>query len=151
MSQDGSQRIRDEEHLRLLGIFYYILGGLSALFALFPLIYVFLGLFVSFIPEARTGEDEMMVRWVGTLFVVFGLGIFVVLEAFAALKIYAGYLLMRRRKRVVCLVIAGISCMGFPFGTVLGVFTFVVLLRDSVIDLFNEGQTISRPPSYPST
>jgi len=124
MSQDGSQRVRDEEHLRLLGIFYYILGGISALFALFPLIYVFLGLFVSMMPETRGG---------------------------AAMKIYAGYLLMRRRKRVVCLVIAGISCMGFPFGTVLGVFTFVVLLRDSVIELFNEGPTISRPPSYPGT
>jgi len=34
------------------------------------------------------------------------------------------------------LIIAGINCVQFPFGTVLGVFTFVVLLRDSVRELY---------------
>jgi len=28
------------------------------------------------------------------------------------------------------LVVAGLNCLQFPFGTVLGVFTFVVLLRE---------------------
>jgi hypothetical protein len=31
---------------------------------------------------------------------------------------------------------AGVACMFMPFGTVLGVFTIVVLLRDSVKELF---------------
>jgi hypothetical protein len=35
-----------------------------------------------------------------------------------------------------CLVMAGVACMFMPFGTVLGVFTIIVLLRDSVKELF---------------
>ena len=34
------------------------------------------------------------------------------------------------------LVVAGLNCMGFPFATVLGVFTFLVLLRESVVELY---------------
>ncbi len=32
---------------------------------------------------------------------------------------------------------AGVACMFMPFGTVLGVFTIIVLLRDSVKELFS--------------
>lgn len=35
-----------------------------------------------------------------------------------------------------CLVMAGIECMFMPFGTVLGVFTIIVLMRESVQKLF---------------
>jgi hypothetical protein len=30
------------------------------------------------------------------------------------------------------MIMAGVNCAWFPFGTVLGVFTFIVLLRTSV-------------------
>jgi len=35
------------------------------------------------------------------------------------------------------MVIAAIGCLEFPYGTALGVFSFIVLGRDSVIQLFN--------------
>jgi hypothetical protein len=34
------------------------------------------------------------------------------------------------------MVIAGIGCLEFPYGTVLGIFSFLVLGRDSVVELF---------------
>ena len=34
----------DAEHLRLLSIFHYIAGGVTALFALFPAIHLFMGI-----------------------------------------------------------------------------------------------------------
>jgi len=34
---------QDAEHLRLLPIFHYIVGGLAALFSLFPLLYTTVG------------------------------------------------------------------------------------------------------------
>ena len=37
---------RDEEHLRLLSIFHYIYGGLVALFACVPILYMLIGVFV---------------------------------------------------------------------------------------------------------
>jgi hypothetical protein len=35
-----------------------------------------------------------------------------------------------------CLIIAGLNCAFFPTGTVLGVFSFIVLLREPVKQLF---------------
>jgi hypothetical protein len=74
----------------------------------------------------------------GAIFASMGVAFFVFAEAFAVIKILAGDWLLRRRNRTACLVIAGIVCIGFPYSTVLSVFTFVVLLRPSVHQLFEE-------------
>ena len=44
----------------------------------------------------------------------------------------SGFFLRQRRRRTFSLVMAGINCMNMPLGTVLGVFTVIVLLRESV-------------------
>jgi len=36
-----------------------------------------------------------------------------------------------------CLVMAGAECLFMPFGTVLGVFTIILLLQEPVKQLFN--------------
>ena len=46
-----------------------------------------------------------------------------------------GYLAARRRW-LFCMIIAGIQCAFVPLGTVLGIFTLIVLQRDSVRRLF---------------
>ena len=71
-----------------------------------------------------------------------GLVGFLFLVSFAAIKIYAGYCIARHKNRILCLVVAGISLIGFPFSTVLGVFSFIVLLRDSVRDLFDSPSVV---------
>jgi hypothetical protein len=49
----------------------------------------------------------------------------------------AGRSLARRKRYLFCLIVAGTMCvMCNPLGTVLGVFTIVVLLRPSVKELF---------------
>ena len=73
----------------------------------------------------------------GSMFVVFGILFSSVFMVFAAMKFYAGYCLSRRKNRVYCLVVAGISLIGFPFSTILGIFSLIVLLRDSVRELFD--------------
>lgn len=40
-----------------------------------------------------------------------------------------------KRKRAT-LIVSGLNCLQIPFGTVLGVFTLVVLLRDSVREAY---------------
>jgi hypothetical protein len=40
---------QDAEHLRLLSIFHYIVGGLAALFSLFPLLYTTVGAIFIFV------------------------------------------------------------------------------------------------------
>jgi hypothetical protein len=144
IDQREQQRIRDEEHLRLLSIFHYISGGLTAFSSLFWFIYVFMGLFVMAVPEPQSAGEDLFVRSMGLMFMVIGFVGFLFLVSFAAIKIYAGYCIAKHKNRVLCLVVAGISLIGFPFSTILGVFSFIVLLRDSVRDLF-ESQSTAAP------
>ena len=46
---------QDEEHLRLLSIFHYVVGGLTALFACIPIIHLVVGLAILF--GAFPGND----------------------------------------------------------------------------------------------
>ena len=56
--------------------------------------------------------------------------------AFAALTFAAGRRLRVLRSRRFVVVAAAINCIAFPFGTILGVFTLVVLNRESVRAMF---------------
>jgi hypothetical protein len=137
MATDDRQRIRDEEHLKLLSIFHYVSGGITAFSGLFPLIYVIMGALFLTLPVSHSADDDLVLRGMGSIFMVFGIVFSLFFMVFAAMKIYAGYCLSRSRNRVYCLVVAGISLIGFPFSTLLGIFTLIVLLRDSVRELFD--------------
>jgi hypothetical protein len=58
---------------------------------------------------------------------------------FGAAQIYVGRCLRDRRHFIFVLVIAGLECAFVPWGTALGVFTFVVLTRPTVKALFPAG------------
>lgn len=136
---------KDMEQLRMLAIGHYILGGLTALFGLFPLIYVLVGaIFIAAPPKGRPGDPPP--EALGWIFVVIGVVASLVIWALAFGTIYAGRQIAKLQKYTFCLIMAGFTCMMFmPIGTVLGVFTFIVLLRESVKQLFNGGS-----PNYPA-
>src|SRR5579883_1716250 len=126
---------RDAEHLKLLSIFYYVRGGLCAFFSCFFLIYMVMGVVFTTAAVASHGNNAPPAA-LGLVFAVFG-GIAVIFGwIWAALQLYAGRCLGQRKHRVYCLVIAGISCLFLPYGTLLGVFTFIVLQRPSAAQLF---------------
>jgi hypothetical protein len=50
---------------------------------------------------------------------------------------YSGMNLKRRQKRTFSLVMACMCCMNIPLGTALGVFTLVVLSRQSVKAIYD--------------
>jgi len=130
---------KDEEHLRLLSIFHYIVGGLAGLFALFPVIHLIIGLVFILAPEAfESNNGEAPPAFFGWFFVIFA-GMFIITGwVLAGFVITAGRFLARRRHRLFCLTIAGIECIFMPFGTILGVFTIIVLMRESVKELFSK-------------
>jgi len=124
---------QDLEHLNLLSIFHYVVGGLTALFACFPLIHFFVGLGIA---SGAFDDTPGEARLLGVGLMVFS-GLFIASGwALAAAMIMVGRFLNRRTRHTFCLVVAGIECIFMPFGTVLGVFTIVVLMRDSVKTLF---------------
>jgi hypothetical protein len=138
---------RDTEQLNLLAIFHYVVGGLAALFSFFPLLYTSVG--VIFIFAARHGTakpgEELPPEFLGWIFAVIGLVLFVIGIAIAIFILVAGRCLSRRKRYSFALVMACIECLFVPFGTILGVFTIVVLSRESVKALFADTQTPARP------
>lgn len=127
---------QDEEHLRLLSIFHYVVGGLDALMGCLPVFHVGFGLFALLGGIEAEGNDRPEFRVFGALFVVIGLLVMLFKWTLAGLCIVAGKRLAQRRSHTFCTVVAAIQCLMFPFGTALGVFTLIVLCRPSVKQLF---------------
>jgi len=127
---------QDLEHLRLLSVFHYVLAAFAGLFSLFPILYLGMGLAVitGHFPDSHSGNP--MPAFMGWFFVLFGAAWLVCGLAFAICLWLSGRFLAQHRRYVFCLVMAAISCMFTPFGTVLGVFTIIVLMRPSVRELF---------------
>lgn len=128
----------DRDHLKVLSIFHFILGGLAALAALFPVIHLALGIGLvgGFFPGEALPAADSPELFVGWFFVVLASLLIVAFLAFAAMAIRAGANLANARGYDFCIAIACVECLIVPFGTMLGVISLVILLRPSVKQLF---------------
>ena len=70
-----------------------------------------------------------MFKW---FYVIFG----VWLVVSGITNLLSGLFIGRKKYRTFSLVVAFINCIHIPFGTVLGVFTIIVLLRPSVREVY---------------
>jgi hypothetical protein len=135
---------QDEDHLRILSIFHYVVGGLAGLFALFPIFHLLIGLFLIFGSAAMADKGGAPPAFIGWFFVVFAVAFITCGLVFAGLVVAAGRFLAKRQHHTFCLVMAGVECLFMPFGTVLGIFTIIVLTREPVKQLFTAN---SVPPT----
>jgi len=130
---------QDLQHLKLLSIFYYVVGGLLAFFSCFALIYMFMGvMFLTAPPPPRGAPPPAAVGW---FFIILSGAALLIGWVWAAALMVAGWLLGRRRCYVYCMVMGCSALLFQPFGTVLGVFTLILLLRPTVKQLFETGET----------
>lgn len=138
---------KDEEHLKLLALFHYIVGGIGAFFACFPLIHVGIGVAMLFDSKLLAGGNgSPPPAFAGIFFILLG-GFLVLLGwAMAICTLISGRFLAKRKHRTFSFVIAAILCAFMPFGTVLGVFTIIVLSRDSVKALYATSASPSAAP-----
>src|SRR5213078_2119493 len=130
---------RDKEHLQLLAIFHYVVAGLAALFSFFPLLYTTIGAIFIFAARhgtAKPGED-LPPEFLGWIFAVLGSVLFLIGLSMAICILIAGRSLALRKRYSFAFVMACIECLFIPFGTILGVFTIIVLSRESVRRLFS--------------
>jgi len=131
---------RDTEQLNLLAIFHYVVAGLGALFSFFPLLYTTIG--AIFIFAARHGTtkpgEDLPPEFLGWIFALLGSLLFLMGIAMAICILIAGRSLALRKRYSFAFVMACIECLFIPFGTILGVFTIVVLSRESVRALFSK-------------
>jgi hypothetical protein len=133
----------DRDQLRLLSTFHYIVAALAGCFACFPCIHLFIGIMMLTNPaffDGKGGQNpapEGLSTFLGLMFTIIPLIIIVAGWAFAICLVIAGNNLRRQTRYTFCLVVAAICCTFMPFGTVLGVFTIIVLSRASVKALFH--------------
>jgi hypothetical protein len=151
MDDEVSRRqIIDDEHVRLLALGYQISAGLSALFSLFGLMYAGMGFAMGALVARMPGpnaQQQAPPAFIGWLFAGLGLFMFATMVVMALLKLRVASCLKRHTSRTFCLVIGGISCLGIPYGLILGAFTFLVLGRDSVIRQFHSARAQNFTPN----
>jgi hypothetical protein len=129
------------DRLRLLGAFYYASAILTLLCGSMPIIHVVIGIMVLVDPQSM-GPNPPPPGF-GWLFVAIGAFAIVLSYAFAAATALAGKWLREQRHRTFCIVMAAITCLSIPIGTILGVFTLLALTGPGGEQLFREGDEIA--------
>lgn len=133
---------KDEENLNLLAIFHYVVGALGFFLACFPLIHLAIGIAMIASPGVATRHNEPAPALVGYFFVGFA-AVFILLGWTAAIcTIISGRMIAKRKSRMFSFVMGAILCMFMPFGTVLGVFTLILLNKESVKSLYAQARNV---------
>jgi hypothetical protein len=139
-----NQRQKDDEHLKLLAVFHFIIGGLSILMIGFLVLH-FLVMKQMFTNPAmwkgKGGAFHGPPPEVFQVFIWFYIVGGVILLLAGVGNVLSGIFLQRKLHRTFSLIVAGINCLQIPFGTVLGVFTLLVLLRESVRQSYENAVT----------
>ena len=143
---------KDLEHLKILSICFYVLSGLTLFPVLFGLMYIVFGvIFGVALSSAPHRADEPPPAILGGFFIVFGLIFVAIFGVIGVLILFAGRNISKHKNYTFCFIIACLACLWMPLGTVLGVFTIIVLTRDSVKALFegrNYTQFGNTPPNW---
>jgi hypothetical protein len=135
-----NQTRRDDDHLTLLSVFYYVAAALLLVWTVFPLLHLGFGTWLALHPESFGVEAARQTRILGGIFMGLASAWLLFALAMATTLFLVAGSLARRRRYVFCLVAAGVlAVLCVPLGTVLGVLTIVVLLRPSVKEAFGRG------------
>jgi peptidoglycan biosynthesis protein MviN/MurJ (putative lipid II flippase) len=131
------QRKIDADHLNLLAVFHFVGAGLALLGILFLLAHF--AVLHAFFADPKMWENQKQGPPPAEFFAIFKWFYLVMGVWFLGsgiLNVISGFCLRARKHRTFSIVVAGVNCMHLPLGTVLGVFTIIVLIRDSVRELY---------------
>ncbi|MDQ2800954.1 MAG: hypothetical protein M3Y13_15080 [Armatimonadota bacterium] len=139
-TETKSQARVDQENLKTLVTCHYVLAGITCLLNIVTGLYMIYHpgpIQPAALPNDPFADTIFSNSKMNSMFMVlgwFGLAFGLTLGAMTA---YAGKCLQARKRYIFILVIAALNCAFImPLGTVLGVFTFIVLSRPSVKELF---------------
>jgi len=137
-----NQQQRDHDQLRLLAIFHLVIAGLALIGIGFLFVHYAIMHAVFSNPEMwksqkQTPPPQAFLDLFVWLYVFVG----IILIAATALNVLSGFFLWQKRHRLFSLIVAALDCLQIPFGTALGVFTIIVLSRESVQQLYSLAET----------
>lgn len=124
----------ENHNLNVFRVLFLIKGIFTLLISFFPLIYIFMGLFI-FNNEWQNSHEFGLT---GLAFVLFGSVIFLFLLALGVLTLLAGKYIGDRRKYDFIFVIAILNCFTGILGILLGIFTIIELNKPQVKQLFGK-------------
>lgn len=133
---DFAAQSNDETHLNQLSLGFKIYAGVNALFSCFPIIHLFLG--IMMVTGGMDDGRNPPPPFFGWFFIIFALVFMTFGWTLSVCNFYAGRFLKQRRNYTFCFVMSCINCAFMPLGTILGVFGIIVLIRNSVKNLFSE-------------
>lgn len=132
----------DAHDLRLLAWFHYGLGALTALTAVIGAPLIWIGYQWMYPAEGAgprpvaPGEELYEPEVVGAVMIAAGAGTVSLCLVHGAFLAYIGRCLAKRRRRILCLVFSFLNLLDLPFGTILSIFTLLVLNRPAVQEAF---------------
>ena len=127
---------QNAENLRLLGVFHYVVAAFAALFSMIPVIHLAVGTGMTLVALLTNDKELFPLAIVGSVFIVFATCFILAGLTFAACLVLAGRFLQQRKHYNFCLFMAGFACIFMPFGTILGVFTIITLMKQEVKAMF---------------
>jgi hypothetical protein len=131
------QREADADHLAMLAIFHFVGAGFACMGIGFLLVhYKFMHHFLTspklwehLNQRVPPGEIlEMAIKF----YLLFGVWFLTSL----ILNVISGFCIRARRCRVFSLVVGAINCLQIPLITILGIFTIIILCRNSVREVY---------------
>lgn len=141
----------NEEKLKLLSIFHYIVGGLGVLFSLFPLIHLSAGIhLLSLGSQIAPSTEEIpadflpMFKTIPYIFIIMGGGFFLFGQVMSWFCIYSGKQIKKRQHYKLSFIVACIICAFVPLGTCLGIFSLFVLSNPDVKKLYGIYPSLAR-------
>ncbi|NIM57863.1 MAG: hypothetical protein GTO16_02825 [Candidatus Aminicenantes bacterium] len=120
-----------DKHVDVISILWIVSGSLGILLAIF-LFWLLWG--ITFIPNMEY-EATYILRLVATWVSIF-------LAVFSAPEVIGGIGLLKRREwgRILVLVVSFFNLINFPLGTALGVYSFIILLKEETVKLFTSNK-----------
>ena len=139
-----------EKNLDLLGTFHTVFGIIGVLMGLAPLLQITISILTlsGMLNLAEAFEVELP-EWFGYSFLILGIASFVISQTTACLILYSGRQLKKRRKRRLSFVVACGLCLAFPLGTILGIFTLIILNQDETKELYQQVKADRNQPRSP--
>jgi hypothetical protein len=124
-----------DKHVDVISILWIVSGSLGILIAIF-VFWLLWG--ITFIPNIGY-EASYILRLVATWVSIF-------LAVFSAPEIIGGIGLLKRKEwgRILVLVVSFFNLINFPLGTALGVYSFIILLKEETILLFTSNQKVKK-------
>lgn len=136
------------DHNKLIGIFFLINGGLSALGAIIAaLIYAGMGVFLF------TSARETEAAAVGGIFVVAAIVAVIFVAIFSGFYFFTGWKIYKQQQigRILGIIASFLCIMNFPLGTALGVYGLWFFFGELGKNFYEGGMMSTSPPPPPNS